>query len=166
MMSRLNKEIQNVQNPTLGAFAIWNFVRGYHSNITSFTPFPVLFIVLPIICREDMVEVLYSTNKPSGLRQFANKFLSTKVLKNDIISQIHISSSKMKELTLDSIRIALYASLISIDYEDALVLPITTTEHKNEPKSIIKLGKASEKLGYWCSQLTLHEISQILKVRF
>ena len=166
MMSNLNKEIRNVQNSALGAFAIWNFVRGYYSINSSFTPFPVLFFILPIIYRSDMVEVLYSTNKPSGLRYFANKFLTTNVLRNDLISQIHISSANMKKLTLESIRIALNASLISIDYEKAVVLPISTTEHKSEPKSIISIGKASEKLGYWCSQLTMHEISQILKVRF
>lgn len=166
MVGNLNREIQNIQNPAFGAFAIWNFVRGYYSFNSSLTPFPVLFIVMPIICREDMVEVLNSTNKPSGLRFFANKFMSTKVLKNDVISQIHVSSSNMKDLTLNSIQIAIYTSLITMDYENALVLPITTTEHRNEPKSIIKLGKSAEKLGFWCSQLTLHEISQVLKVRF
>ncbi|QWU13191.1 hypothetical protein SAMN04487895_11727 [Paenibacillus sophorae] len=165
-MPNLNREIQNVQNPVFGAFIIWNFVRGYYSNNSTLVPLPLLFIVLPIIFREDMSEVLSSTNKPSGLRYFANKFLSTKVLKNDLVSSIHISASNMKELSLQSIRIALYSSLISLDYEEALVFPVTTTERKQEHKSIIKLGKSSEKLGYWCSQLTLHEISQILKVRF
>lgn len=165
-MGHLNKEVRNIQNPNFGGFVIWNFVRGYYNNNSSFTPFPLLFIVLPIICREDVVEVLNSTNRPSGLRQFADKFLTTKVLKNDVLSQIHSGSSNMKGLTLDSIRVALYSSLISMDYENALVFPITTTEHKSEPKSIIKFGKASEKLGFWCSQLTIHEVSQILKVRF
>ena len=165
-MSNLNKEIRNVQNPALGAFAILNFVRGYYSFISSLTPFPLLFVVLPMIFRNDIVEIVYGTNKPSGLRYFADKFLTPQVLKNDVISQIHISSSNMKELTLDSFRIAISSSLISINYQSALVMPISTTEHKNEPKSIIKFGKAAEKLGYWCAQLTLHEISQILKVRF
>ncbi|MGG0814224.1 three component ABC system middle component [Paenibacillus alvei] len=165
-MSNLNKEIQNVQNPAFGAFIIWNFVRGYYSSNKTLVPFPLLFIVLPIICREDMSEMLFSTNKPSGLRTFANKFLSTKVLKNDLVSNIHISASNMKELSLQSIQLALYSSLIALDYKEALAFPVTTTERKQEPKSTIKLGKASEKLGFWCSQLTLHEISQILKVRF
>lgn len=165
-MGRLSKEVENIQNPMLGAFLIWNFVRGYYSFNSSFTPFPLLFIVLPIVYREDMLEVLQSTKKTSGLRQFADKFLRSKVLKNDVLSQIHKSSSDMKNLTLDSIRIGLYCSLISMDYENALLFPISITEHKSVPKSIIKVGKASEKLGYWCSQLTLHEISQILKVRF
>lgn len=166
MMGHLSKELNNIQNPTLGAFVIWNFVRGYHSNNSEFTPFPLLFIVMPIICREDIIQILNSTNKPSGLRTFADKFLSTKVLKNDVLSQIHNDSANMKELSLDSIRIAIYSSLISLDYENAMVYPITKTEHKSEPKSIIKFGKAAEKLGYWCSQLTIHEISHILKVRF
>lgn len=166
MMINLSNEVINVQNPALGAFIIWSFVRGYYSFDSSCTPFPVLFIVLPIIYRNDMVEVLHATNRSSGLRYFANKFLTTKVLKNDMVSQIHVSSSNLKELTLDSIKIALNASLIAIDYKSALVFPLTNTEHKSEPKSTIKLGKASEKLGYWCAQLTIHEISQVLKVRF
>ncbi|WP_415841630.1 three component ABC system middle component, partial [Paenibacillus macerans] len=53
-MSNLNKEIQNVQNPAFGAFIIWNFVRGYYSNNKSLVPFPLLFIVLPVIFREDI----------------------------------------------------------------------------------------------------------------
>lgn len=164
-MSRLNKEIQNVQNPALGAFILWNFVRGYYSGNSSFAPFSMLFIVLPVIYREDLAEVLYSTNKPSGLRYFANKFMTTKLLKNDVISQLHNSAADMKNLTLNSIRIAINASLISID-ENALVFPISKTQHKSEPAPIVKIGKAAEKFGYWCSQLTAHEISQILKVRF
>lgn len=164
-MSDINKEVQNVQNPALGSYLIWNFVRGYFSEKASFVPFPLLFIVLPILLREDMTEVLFSTYKPTGLRNFADKFISAKILKNDIISQIHISSEMMKELTLHSIKIAIRASLISID-KNALVLPISISEHISEPKSVVNLGKASEKLGYWCSQITLHEISQVLKVRF
>ena len=162
-MGHLSKEVRNIQNPTFGGFVIWNFVRGYYSNNSSFTPFPILFIVMPIICREEVVEIF---NRPSGLRQFADKFLTTKVLKNDVLTQIHSGSSNMKELSLDSIRVAMYSSLISMDYENALVFPVTTTERKSEPKSIVKFGKAAEKLGYWCSQLTIHEISHILKVRF
>lgn len=161
----VNKEVENIQNPNFGAFLIWNFTRGYYSNNASFVPFPILFIVIPMLSREDIVNVINSTNRPSGLRVFANKFIS-KELKNDVFSQIHISSLRMKELTLNSIRIALFTSLISLDYENATAFPNTTTERRSEPQSVIKLGKASEKLGYWCSQLTIHEISQILKVRF
>jgi|AGTN01.3.fsa_nt_gi hypothetical protein len=165
-MSDLNKEINNIQNPALGAYIIWNFVRGYYNGKALFVPFPLLFIVLPIMFREDMVEVLYGTNKPTGLRNYADKFTSKQILKNDVISQLPPSSEMMMGLTLQSIKVAIRASLISIDVNNAFIFPISMSEHKSEPKSIVQMGRASEKLGYWCSQVTLHEISQILKVRF
>lgn len=166
MMGSLDREFQNVQNPALGAYLLWNFIRGYYAYNSSFVPFPLLFVVLPVIFRNDMVEVINSTQKKSGLRYFADKFLTTKILKNDVVSQVHKSSDRMKELTLDSLRIALQANLLSIDEESALVFATSTSERKSEPKEIKKLGKVSEKLGIWCAHLTLHEISQILKVRF
>lgn len=165
-MGELTTELHNIQNPALGAYLMWNFVRGYYDGCSTFVPLPLLFIILPVIFREDLVEVINGTNKSSGLRYFANKFSSRGVLKNDIISQIHLSSENMKELTLQSLRIALRVSLISIDYKTAMVFPISITEHKSESKPIVQLAKASEKLGYWCSQVTLHEVSKILKVRF
>lgn len=165
-MGSLNKEFKNVQNPALGAFIIWNFSRGYYSYNSSFVPFPLLFVVLPIIFRTDMVEIINSTQKQSGLRYFADKFMTTKILKNDIVSQIHKSSEKMKMLTLESIKIAVQVNLIAFDCDSGTIFPVTTTERKSESDSTKKLGKASEKLGSWCAKLTLHEISQILKVRF
>ena len=165
-MGTLSKEFENVQNPALGAYIIWNFARGYYEYNSSFIPFQLLFIILPIIFRADLVDIIISTQKQSGLRYFADKFLTTKVLKNDMISHIHKASEETKLLTLESLQIAIYANLISIDVESGLVFPITTYEKKNESTSVKRLGKAAEKLGNWCARLTMHEISQILKVRF
>ncbi len=165
-MGNLSKEFENVQNPALGAYAIWNFSRGYYEHNNSFMPFQLLFIVLPIIFRADLVDIITATQKQSGLRYFADKFLTTKVLKNDMISHIHKASEETKYLTLESLQIAIHANLISIDAESGLVFPITTSEKKNESASVNRLGKSAEKLGNWCARLTMHEISQILKVRF
>lgn len=165
-MAKLSKEFDNVQNPALGAFILWNFSRGYYDYNSSFVPFQLLFIVIPIIFRTDLVEVINSTQKRTGLRGFSDKFFNTNILKNDMISHIQKASSGMKEVTLKSIQIAVYSNLISIDTESGMLFPVTTTEKKSIPKSIMKLGKASEKLGNWCARLTLYEISQILKVRF
>lgn len=165
-MGDLSKEFENVQNPALGAYILWNFSRGYYEYNSSFIPFQLFFIVLPIIFRADLVDIISSTQKKSGLRYFADKFLTTKVLKNDMISHIHKASEETKVLTLESLQIAIHADLISIDVESGLVFPITTSEKKNESAAVKRLGKAAEKLGNWCARLTMHEISQILKVRF
>lgn len=162
MGNSLNKEFQNVQNPALGAYIIWNFTSGFYSYKKEFTPLPLLFIVLPIIYKRDIADSITGTQKRSGLRNLVEKFN----MRNDIILQIHKSSERMKNLSLDAIKIALVVNLISIDEESSLIMPISTSKHKGEPKEIQDLGSVSEKLGYWCAQLTMHEISQILKVRF
>lgn len=78
-MGNLSKEFENVQNPALGSYVLWNFSRGYYEVNSSFIPFQLFFIVLPIIFRADLVDVITSTQKQSGLRYFADKFLTTKV---------------------------------------------------------------------------------------
>lgn len=166
MMSRLNKEIVNIQNPALGSYLIWNFIRGYYNNTSKPIPILLIFIVLPMVYRSDVAEILVSTQKKSGLRYFSNKFTGKGSLKNDLLLNIHSSAFVMHQLTYESMIIGLNSILFSIDYERALLFPVTTTEHKTKHKSIDKLSKASEKLGVWCSELTLHEISSILKVRF
>lgn len=165
-MGNLSKEFENVQNPVLGAYILWNFSRGYYEYNSSFVPFQLFFIVLPIIFRADLVDIITSTRKQSGLRYFSDKFLTTKVLKNDMISNLHKSSERLKLITLESLQIAIYSNLISIDEESGLVFPITISEKKNTTTSVKRLAKAAEKLGNWCARLTMHEISQILKVRF
>ncbi len=165
-MGNLAKEFENVQNPALGAYVIWNFSRGYYEHNTSFIPFQLLFIVLPIIFRADLVDLIVTTQKQSGLRYFADKFMRTEVLKNDMISHLHKASEDSKIVSLESIQIAIHSNLISIDSDSGLVFPVTTAEKKNVPDSVKRFGKAAERLGSWCARLTMHEISQILKVRF
>jgi len=165
-MGNLSKEFENVQNPALGAYLIWNFTRGYYEYNNSFIPFQLLFVVLPITFRADLVDLIISTQKQSGLRYFADKFLKTDVLKNDMISHLHKACESMKVISLESVKIAVQANLVSIDSESGYVFPVTTSEKKNIPDSVKRMGKAAERMGIWCSKLTMHEISQILKVRF
>lgn len=165
-MGILSDEIEIVQNPVLGATIIWNFVKGYYSNKCTFPQFQLAFIALPIIFREELVDLITSTNKPSGLRYFTDKLSTTKILQRDMLMHIQNSAHKMKALSLESINIGISGSLITIDIETCEIIPISTTQHKGEPKSINKLLKAADKLGFWCADLTLHEITKILKVRF
>ena len=65
-----------------------------------------------------------------------------------------------------SLQLALAKRLVHID-ADGKVLPLSTTEPQaGIPSSVSNLMKGSEKMGFWCGQLTSHELSSILKVRF
>lgn len=168
-MSVLNKETRIVQNPALGSVLIWQFTVGYSegSDVSAPTPLPLLFLVLPIIYHQETAAFVKSTFKSSGLRAFVNKFDDTKTSKSDLIISIHDRARVMRDLTRHSLSIALASDLIALNPQTGTVFPKTRTQPKaGIPDSIKDMIKIAEKLGFWCSKLTLHEISTTLKVAF
>lgn len=164
-MDELNREIYLVQNPAIGAAILWRFVCGYYDNDSESrqVPFPLLFVVLPIIFRADLRDVISSTYKSSGLQKVSEKLFAHK--QADLFCSLQNSAEQYKEITLLAINIAVDAKLISLSCKTALVIPIQAKTSKM-PKSSENLLKQAEKLGAWCSTLSLHEISTLLKVRF
>ena len=164
-MSEINREIYLVQNPAISATILWQFVCGYYygTEENKQVPFPLLFIVLPIVFREDLRTVINGTNKSSGLQKVSEKLFKDK--RADLFCSIHDSAEQYKEITLTAINIAVGKGLFVVDIKTATVLPLLKKGTKM-PKSSEKLLKLGDKLGEWCSAMTLHEISQLLKVRF
>lgn len=164
-MNELNKEIYLVQNPAIGAVILWRFVFGYYNAETEnrSVPLPLLFLVLPIIFRADLRAVIESTNKSSGLQKVSEKLFRTRSA--DLFCDLQNSAEQYRNITLVAIKIALGAKLINLSYKTAMVTLIQDKKNKI-PKSADDLLKSAEKLGMWCSSLSLHEISSLLKVRF
>jgi hypothetical protein len=168
-MGVLSREIEAIQNPALGATLLWRFTVGFSQSSKSNdpTPIPLLFIVLPIMFHEETAQFITSTRLASGLRAFSDKFSTSAVSKNDLVLAIHDRSLDMRKLTLDSVRLGISSRLIGIDVERGVVSPLsTTTPRANVPESIRPLLAGAERLGGWCAQISLHEVSAILKVAF
>ena len=168
-MAALDLETRIVQNSALGAVLLWRFTSGYEreNKVKGPPPIPLLFIVLPIMFHQDTAEIIISTRRSSGLRAFVNKFASSKSSKNDLILAINDRAIIMRNLSMRSLRLALASNLISIDIERGLAIPLTSTAPKaGVARSIRSMLQSAERLGYWCSQLSLYEVSAILKVRF
>ena len=164
-MSNQDLDVMYVQNPSLGAILLWRFTYGYYSNENRPVPFPLLFIVLPIAFRQDLCSIIKSTQKASGLSKVSEKLFSGKL--NDSIHYINNTAIQIRELTLEAFNIAVESNLVSLLAENADVFPLTTTIRKYTPKGDCKsMLAAAEKLGTWCSRLTLLEVSKWLKVRF
>jgi hypothetical protein len=165
-MNEINHEIYLVQNPAIGAAILWQFVCGYYygAEENKQVPFPLLFVVLPIIFREDLRAVIGSTRKQSGLQKVSEKLFKDK--RADLFCSIHDAAEEHKEITLTAINIAISKGLIAVDTNTATVFPLLKKKGPKMPKSSEELLKLGDKLGVWCSVITLHEISQILKVRF
>ena len=164
-MSFSDCDVMYVQNPAIGAALLWRFICGYYSNENRPIPFPLLFIVLPIGFHQDLCTVIKGTQKASGLSKVSEKLFSGK--QNDSIHYVNTTAIQMRGLTLEAFNIAVEANLVSLSTETATVFPLTTTFRKYTPKGDCKdMMAATEKLGVWCSELTLLEIAKWLKVRF
>lgn len=168
-MAKLSQETEEVQNPSLGALALWRFAAGYSraSSEHAPTPFPLLFVVLPLLYHEETYEILGSTRATSGLRAFSGKFLDSHHKKSDVLLGLHERCLRMRALSLEALRFALAAHLLALDVNRAAALPLTqTTPKAGIPASIQAMLKNADKVGAWCSVLSLHEVSLILKVTF
>ena len=66
-MRNFDIDVRYVQNPAIGAALLWQFTCGYYINKNQPVPFPLLFVVLPIVFRQDLCSIIRSTQKASGL---------------------------------------------------------------------------------------------------
>lgn len=164
MQTNLVKEIYNVQNPALGSVILWRFVCGYYAHDNKPVPFPLLFVVLPVVFREDLRAVIKSTQKGKGLSKVSEKLFKDK--KKDNLYSINNTAIVLRPLTLDSFTIGVSAKLFYLEKSTALVYPLVQTKVTNISDSTKMLLDSAEKLGGWCAELSLLEVCNWLKVRF
>ena len=167
-MGILSAEVRNIQNPALGAVLIWRFVCGYvYAHPTrNPIPLPLVFLVLPTILHRRTAEFVERTNKSSGLRVCAAKFGAAKHCKQDLLLAINHRMLVLKELSIESLRMALVTRLVHLE-TDATLIPLSKTKASSGTLEEIKtMMNSAEKLGAWCAPLTMHEIAMTLKVRF
>ena len=164
MKGEMEQEIYNVQNPAIGATILWRFICGYYAENRKLVPFPLLFIVLPIIFNEDLYTVIKSTRIRSGLAKVSEKLYKDK--NNDRLFSVQTSALSMRALTLCSFNMGMAANLFAIDFSTAYVFPLLQKMPTHISTTTTKLLGAAEKLGGWCEDLSLLEICSMLKVRF
>jgi Family of unknown function (DUF6521) len=88
------------------------------------------------------------------------------VAKQDLLVGLHARVEQWKALSLDSLRMALATRLVHLNSDGTVVALSLTPARGSVPHSVDSLLNEAEKLGYWCGQLSLHEISNILRIRF
>jgi len=164
----LAREVQYVQNPALGAVLIWRFSCGYfqaHPSRDS-AALVLAYLVLPILFHEASRQVVRSTQTGSGLRTAVTKFEENQNPRQDVLLAVQTRAEVFRTLTTKSLGIAVSKSLVSIDTSARLVPLSLTAATAGVPGEARQLMRDAEKLGRWCALLTLHEISNLLKVRF
>lgn len=167
-MGVLSNDAYEVQNPALTAVMQWRFSVGYQNarNDAAGPPLQLAFLVAPLLLYPETYALLKSTQRTSGLRVFAEKFARSKVNQNDILLALNHRTRLFRNLSIRGIQLAISSGLLTVRRESAQLLPLSRTKPVLDRSEASSLLRASEKLGGWMGELTLHEISFILKVSF
>jgi Family of unknown function (DUF6521) len=166
-MNSLTREVRIVQNAALGGTLIWRFAVGYSqaSPTHSPAPLPLGFLVLPIAFHQDTLELVSSTRTDTGLHAFVDKFSRTETQKADLLLSIHSRVVAMRLLSWRSVCLSIERQLVSLDTEQAAIIALSRAIPAGVPASVRPLLAGTEKLGAWCSRLSLLEICSVLKVQ-
>jgi hypothetical protein len=156
-------EIEIVQNPALGAYAIWRFGLGFQSEDSRPAAFPLAFLVLPLVLHRPTLEIISSTQRASGLALFAAKLGQER----ENLLAVHERALVLRRLTLQSIGMGISDRLLTLDYLSATIRANEAGVRKPTlPERIRGFSGAAEKVGYWFSKLSLHQVASTLAVEF
>jgi hypothetical protein len=158
-------ELEIVQNPALGAYAIWQFGLGYQADDSRPAALHLVFLVLPLLFHTQTLDVIGSTRKSSGLTLFAAKLGEER---EDLLA-VHERARSLRALTLESIGLGIRNKLLSLDYADASMRANTLLGPSASPvlpERLKGLPKSADKIGYWFSKAGLSQVANTLKVEF
>lgn len=158
-------ELEIVQNPALGAYAVWQFGLGYQTQGERPSPIPLAFLVLPLLLHRPTLNMIGSTQKRSGLTLFAAKLGEDR----ENLLAVHGRALILRTLTLRSIGFAVNAGLATVDYADATFranTPAPRTRKPVLPERIKGFSGAADKVGCWFALMSLSQISSTLRVDF
>jgi hypothetical protein len=168
-MGVLGQEVRAVQNPALGATLIAAAARGFSSGsgVHAGMPFPLAFLVLPIVLHAATDRLVTGTMRKSGLRYFTDKFGQSKNAQSDLVLAIQGRAIAWRNTTFESLDLMLRSGIGVLDHKKAEVSPTgTLATVLGQISAERHLYEDSEKLGYWFGQLSPFELSSILKVAF
>lgn len=157
-------EVELVQNPALGGYAMWKFVDGYQGVQSSWAPIHLSFVVLPMVFHQVTFEAILSTRKASGLLLFASKLGSER----DRLLAINQRARSMRGISTRSLGFAAHSGLVTVDYSAGLLranLARARTQNPKLKKDVSRISDAAERLGHWCGELNLQQVLTTLVVK-
>lgn len=159
------QEYRIIQNPFLGAHALWEFVKHYQHHNAKGAPYPILFTVLPICFNTSLSKLIE--------KRSLDKSSISRVIMEDtsVFRGVQDRMESMFVETNQAILIACASKLITID-ENANVQYILGKRQKtlikpttyNAPYN--RIINTSKRLGSWFGQMTEEEIFITLKITF
>ncbi len=128
-MAILNREVGAIQNPSLGSVLIWRATSSYQKRhpTSDFMPLPLAFLVLPILYHEQTASLVTTTRAASGLHKLTEKFRSAEESKTDLLLAVGGRATAMRELSWESLGLALSSNILAVDTAKGTLLSLSET---------------------------------------
>lgn len=145
-------EVEQVQNPGLGAALIWRFACGYKKGSGGDAmPLSYAYLVVPLLFNKSVLDAVASTK--IGLRKVEEKLSADTAL----LASVQANALAMRELSQESMALAVRAGLLFLDPHYATLRPRSLTPPSLDLDAAERLLLAAEKLGDWAGGVSLRE---------
>lgn len=166
-MSRfLLQEYEIMQNPAIGANALWAFTQGFKSRPTEeLEPLTLwhLITVLPLVFHDTGRKTILKKRKSSGLRSILERDNSVSLARNETIFNINNRIQSLENRSLNSLNVAIACNLISIE-EGYFISNAPYSLPKQVSEETKDILNAANKLGEWAGGMPVFEYLTILGV--
>lgn len=166
MSSLLLFEYEIMQNPALGANALWAFTQGFISRSQEeLHPLTLwhLISVLPLVLHDTSRKIIIKRRESSGLRSILDRDTASLVAKNETIFNINHRLRAMEDRTFRSINVAIACKLITLE-EGYFTSDVPYKIPKNISEETKAVLKAAHKLGVWAGGMSAFEYLTVLGV--
>jgi hypothetical protein len=166
-MSAITREAAFVQNPALGGVLIWRFAVSYAAEhrTNEGPPLQLSFLILPMTYHRETFDEVSGTPR-GGIHLFADKFARSDKSKSDVLLGIHDRAMEFRQLTIESISLAIRSRLVTVASNTGRLVALSTSKPGSLPQSVKPMVTGAERVGKWLSGMTLFEIENVLKVAF
>ncbi|TWH59613.1 hypothetical protein DesLBE_4008 [Desulfitobacterium sp. LBE] len=167
MSGALLREYEIMQNPALGANALWAFTQGFISHPEEeLQPLTLwhLVSVLPLVFHDTSRKMIIKRKQTSGLRSILDRDPASSIAQNETIFNIDNRLKAMENRTFRSLNLAIACNLIALEegYFTSNVPYKLPKQISDETKNVLK---AAYKLGVWAGSMSSFEYLTILGVQ-
>ena len=162
-MSLFRKELANLRNPAYGSVLIHSLAQGYRdvSEKGSQISLPIIFLAFPLLLEPDVLAIIRGSRL--GSRALADKLSADPRTGTDLLLSMPGRVNASKEFALASILVLLRTKLADIDLSDASLV-VSNESVPSDNLGLTRDMKEAAKLGGWLAELSIYEISSVMKV--
>jgi hypothetical protein len=158
----LTTEAEIVQNPALGALALWAFTAEFYAQAgrRRGPTMPLTLPVLPMVLHEETVECMHNRHFDGGL------FLAlaeNRTLTLDLQERMEA----MTPQTMQALNLGFATNLLSFDRESGELRPARLTPPvRPQGPEVRDILATSQRLGYWFYTINIEQLCSYLRIRF